>query len=223
MNYRVITTEGNRFSGDLAYVVTFLTTDPLYVLDLTDTMNPIIRGELEVPGYFSYLHPVSPTLLLGIGQNVCLGIFGINDGQALPAEDFPLVQGAKVSLFDVSDLSAPKEIRSLATEGDSYRIAIPFERWLTTSYVQEGGGIVYECNQENFLGLFDISNITQGGSTELNYNGRVDAIETEEPFNHAFTWDERAILHDGDDVYYIHGMQVRKSLWQSPEQVVGSF
>ena len=195
-----------RFFGDLAYVVTFLTTDPLYVLDMTDSMNPLIRGELEVPGYSSYLHPVSATLLLGIGQNVGLGIFEINDGQALPAEDFPLMQGAKVSLFDVSDLSAPKEIRSLvfegaytpveynyhaftslATEGDSYRIAIPFERWLTTSYVQEDKGIVYEWSQENFLGLFDISNITQGDSSaELNYNGRVDAIDTEEPFQSCF-------------------------------------
>jgi len=231
-----------RFFGDLAYVVTFLTTDPLYVLDITDSMNPLIRGELEVPGYSSYLHPVSATLLLGIGQNVGLGIFEINDGQTLLAEDFPLMEGAKVSLFDVSDLSAPKEIRSLvfegaytpveynyhaftslATEGDSYRIAIPFERWLTTSYVQEDKGIVYEWSQENFLGLFDISNITQGeSSTELSYKGRVDAIDTEEPFNHASAWDDRAILHD-DDVYYIHGVQVWKSLWHSPEQVTGPF
>lgn len=231
-----------RFFGDLAYVVTFLTTDPLYVLDLSDTMNPVIRGELEVPGYSSYLHPISPTLLLGIGQNVGSGILEINNGQALPAEDFPLVDGAKVSLFDVSDLSAPKEIRSLvfadaytpveynyhaftslATEGDSYRIAIPFERWLTTSNVQEGGGIVYEWNQENFLGLFDISNITQGDSSaELNYIGNLDALDTEQTFNHASSWDDRAILHD-DDIYYIHGMQVWKSLWHSPGQVMGPF
>ena len=231
-----------RFFGDLAYVVTFLTTDPLYVIDLSDPMNPVIQGQLEVPGYSSYLHPVSPTLLLGIGQNVGLGIFEVNNGQALPAEDFPLIQGAKVSLFDVSDLSAPKEIRSLvfegaytpveynyhaftslATEDDSYRIALPFDRWLTTSYVQEGGGIVYEWSQENFLGLFDISNITQGNSSaELNYIGNVNAIDTEGPFNHASAWDDRAILHY-DDVYYIHGMQVWKSLWHSPEQVMGPF
>jgi uncharacterized secreted protein with C-terminal beta-propeller domain len=231
-----------RFFADLAYVVTFLTTDPLYVLDLSDSMNPVIRGELEVPGYSSYLHPVSPTLLLGIGQNVGLDILEINNGQALPVEDFPLIQGAKVSLFDISDLSAPKEIRSLVFEGaytpveynyhaftflptkdDSYHIAIPFERWLTTSYIQEEKGIVYEWSQENFLGLFDISNITQGDSSaEINYIGNVDAIDTEGPFNHASSWNDRAILHD-DDVYYIHGVQVWKSLWYYPEQVMGPF
>jgi len=231
-----------RFFGDLAYVVTFLTTDPLYVLDISDPLNPIIQGELEVPGYSSYLHPVSPTLLLGIGQNVGLGLLEMNSDQALPAEDSPFTEGAKVTLFDVSDLSTPKEIRSLVfenaytpveynyhaftaitAEDGSFRIAIPFERWLTTSFVQEGGGIVYQWNQENFLGLFDISNIAQAeSSAELNYIGRVDAIETEKPFNHASAWDDRAILHY-DDVYYIHGVQVWQSLWHSPEQVTGPF
>ena len=231
-----------RFFDELAYVVTFLTTDPLYVLDLSDALNPLIRGELEVPGYSSYLHPVSENLLIGIGQNVGLGILEINNGQALPVDDFPLVDGAKVSLFDVSDLSAPKEIRSLvfenaytpveynyhaftslAVEDGTYRIVIPFERWLTTSYVQEERGIVYEWNQENFLGLFDISNMAQDdNNTELNYIGRVDAIESKDPISHASSWDDRAILHN-DDVYYIHGAQVWKSLWQSPEQVVGPF
>ena len=231
-----------RFFGDLAYVVTFLNTDPLYVLDLTDPINPFIQGELEVPGYSSYLHPVSPTLLLGIGQNVGFGILEMNSGEALPAEDFPLTQGAKVSLFDVSDLSAPREIQSLIfedaytpveynyhaftalkTENGSYRIAIPFERWLTTSYVQEEHGIVYKWHQENFLGLFDINNVIQQDSnTDLHYIGRVDAIDTEEPIHHASSRDDRAILHD-DDVYFIHGVQVWKSLWQNPEQVMGPF
>ena len=82
---------------------------------------------------------------------------------------------------------------------------------------------MYEWSQENFLGLFDISNITQGNSSaELNYIGNVNAIDTEGPFNHASAWDDRAILHY-DDVYYIHGMQVWKSLWHSPEQVMGPF
>jgi len=231
-----------RFFDELAYVVTFLTTDPLYVLDLSDAQNPVIRGELEVPGYSSYLHPISENLLIGIGQNVGLGILEINNGQALPVEDFPLVDGAKVTLFDVSDLSAPREIRSLVfadaytpveynyhaftsltAEDGTYRIAIPFERWLTSSYAQEEKGIVYEWSQENFLGLFDISNITKGENiAELNYIGRVDAIDTEEPIHHASSWDDRAILHD-DDIYYIHGMQIWKSLWHSPEQVMGPF
>ena len=38
---------GVRFIGDLAYVVTFLQTDPLYVIDLSDPTRPRLAGELR--------------------------------------------------------------------------------------------------------------------------------------------------------------------------------
>ena len=45
-------------------------TTGIYVIDLSDNLNPMIFGELEFPDYSSYLHPISDSLLLGIGQNV---------------------------------------------------------------------------------------------------------------------------------------------------------
>jgi Beta propeller domain len=72
-----------RFAGDVGYVVTFRQVDPLYVIDLSDPEHPRVRGELEIPGYSAYLHPVGAGRLLGVG-------------------------GGDVSLFDVSDPSAPK-------------------------------------------------------------------------------------------------------------------
>ena len=45
-----------RFMGDKGYVVTYKTVDPLYVLDLSDGKNPVVSGELKVPGFSSYLH-----------------------------------------------------------------------------------------------------------------------------------------------------------------------
>ncbi|MCG8321290.1 MAG: beta-propeller domain-containing protein, partial [Cytophagales bacterium] len=58
-----------RFMGDVGYVVTFRQIDPLYVLDLTDPANPVLEGELKIPGYSAYLHPVGDGLLLGVGQD----------------------------------------------------------------------------------------------------------------------------------------------------------
>ncbi len=78
-----------RFLSDLGYVVTFKETDPFYVLDLSDPNQPIQTGELKIPGYSSYLHPISDKLVLGIGK-----------------ED----SNVKVSLFDVSDPAKPNEI-----------------------------------------------------------------------------------------------------------------
>ena len=80
-----------RYFGDIAAVVTFRQTDPLYLLDLSG--RPRVLGELKVPGFSTYLHPVGDDLLLGLGEDADA------DGR---------VTGTQVSLFDVSDLSAPR-------------------------------------------------------------------------------------------------------------------
>ncbi|HVF32276.1 MAG TPA: beta-propeller domain-containing protein, partial [Acidimicrobiales bacterium] len=84
-----------RFLGDRGYVVTFRQTDPLYVLDLADPSAPRVTGELKIPGYSAYLHPVGEHRLLGVGQD---------------ATDQGRTQGTQVSLFDVSDPAAPKRL-----------------------------------------------------------------------------------------------------------------
>jgi len=77
-----------RFIGDVGYVVTFRQTDPFYVLDLSDPRNPEMTGELKIPGYSSYLHPIDADTVVGIGK----------EGSRV-----------KVSLFDVSDPTNPRE------------------------------------------------------------------------------------------------------------------
>lgn len=78
-----------RFIEDKGYVVTFEQVDPLYVIDFNAAGGPTLVGELEIPGYSSYLHPISDDLLLGIG-----------------GQDW----NVKVSLFDVSDPANPEEV-----------------------------------------------------------------------------------------------------------------
>ena len=56
-----------RWFGDTATVVTFRQTDPLYVVDLSDPAKPTVTGELKVPGYSAYLHPIGDDVLLGVG------------------------------------------------------------------------------------------------------------------------------------------------------------
>ena len=81
-----------RLIGDSGYVVTFRQVDPLYVLDLSDPTAPRAVGELKVPGYSAYLHPVGPGLLLGVGREV--------SADGVPG-------GVQASLFDVSDPASP--------------------------------------------------------------------------------------------------------------------
>ena len=87
-----------RFTGDTAYAVTFFQTDPLFVIDLSDVKNPKIVGELKIPGFSSYLHPVGNNLVLGVGDG---GDEKGTDGSA------------EIKLFDVSDAKNPKCVDSL--------------------------------------------------------------------------------------------------------------
>jgi len=77
-----------RYFGDTAYVVTFRQTDPLYTVDLSDPAAPKVTGELKITGYSAYLHPAGDGRLIGVGQE---------------ADETGGVQGAQVSLFDVSN------------------------------------------------------------------------------------------------------------------------
>lgn len=77
-----------RFIEDKGYIVTFRQIDPFYVLDLSDPANPKQTGEMKIPGYSSYLHPIAKDKILGVGQ----------EGS-----------GVKVSLFDVNDPANPTE------------------------------------------------------------------------------------------------------------------
>jgi uncharacterized secreted protein with C-terminal beta-propeller domain len=87
-----------RFIEDRGYVVTFRQVDPLFVVDLSKPTEPRLRGELEIPGYSAYLHPVGDDRLLGIGQEATA------QGR---------LAGAQASLFDVSDPAKPKRVSQL--------------------------------------------------------------------------------------------------------------
>ncbi|MET1058442.1 MAG: beta-propeller domain-containing protein [Nocardioides sp.] len=88
-----------RWFDDLAFVVTFRQTDPLYAVDLSDPAAPRVRGELKIPGFSEYLHPIGDDLLLGMGTAADL------DGTT---------RGGQAAVFDVSDLSSPERV---ATHG----------------------------------------------------------------------------------------------------------
>jgi len=89
-----------RFMGDKCYLVTFKKIDPLFVIDLSEPTNPTALGKLKIPGYSDYLHPYDENHIIGIGKETVEAEEG----------DFAWYQGVKISLFDVSNVSNPKQI-----------------------------------------------------------------------------------------------------------------
>ncbi len=98
-----------RFIADRAYLVTFRTLDPLFVIDLSDPAGPKVLGKLKIPGYSQYLHPFDETHLIGFGKDA-IPTKDANGAIDENAAAFPL--GLKLSLFDVSDVANPKEMAS---------------------------------------------------------------------------------------------------------------
>jgi len=92
-----------RFMGDRCYLVTYRQVDPFFVIDLQNPYDPKVLGKLKIPGYSSYLHPYDENHTIGIGKD---------EGKM------------KISLFDVSNVSAPKEARKYTIDKWSDSLAL---------------------------------------------------------------------------------------------------
>lgn len=92
-----------RFMGDKGYMVTFKNIDPFFVLDLKDPLNPKVLGQLKIPGYSDYLHPMDENHIIGVGK------------EAVESTDknFAWYQGLKLAVFDVSDVENPIELHKV--------------------------------------------------------------------------------------------------------------
>lgn len=86
-----------RFDGDTAYIVTFLNTDPLYRIDLSDPKKPEIKSETKINGYSAYLVSFGDGKLLGIGVN---------------ADENGITDGMKITMFSKGDNGSSEEISS---------------------------------------------------------------------------------------------------------------
>jgi uncharacterized secreted protein with C-terminal beta-propeller domain len=84
-----------RWFDALAVVVTFRQMDPLYTIDLTDPTRPRRLGELKIPGFSAYLHPIGDDRLLGLGSDAT------PTGQNL---------GAQAAVFDIGNATDARQL-----------------------------------------------------------------------------------------------------------------
>jgi len=101
-----------RYVGDRLYLVTFEIIDPFFVIDLSQPENIRILGELKIEGFSRYLHPYDEHTIIGFGRD---------------ANSRGVQQGLKISLFDVSDVSQPREIASWTGDERSASSAAEYE------------------------------------------------------------------------------------------------
>ena len=85
-----------RLDGDRLYAVTFLQVDPLFVIDLSNPAEPVVQGQLKIPGFSTYIEPLGDRLLC-VGrenQQVAIKLFDVADA-ANPAVVSELLLGSE--------------------------------------------------------------------------------------------------------------------------------
>jgi len=134
-----------RFLGDLAYIVTFRQVDPLFAIDLSDPANPQVLGELKIPGFSDYMHPLGDKHLLTIGRDI--------------DEETQRDNGTALQIFDVSEPRSPR-LAHKALVGEGYSEANHNHKAFNF-YVDKGllafPFVSYEGNFSSTLELWDVS------------------------------------------------------------------
>ncbi|MCL1835500.1 MAG: beta-propeller domain-containing protein [Oscillospiraceae bacterium] len=205
-----------RFMGDRGYVVTFRETDPLFVFDLSDPADPKITGELKVPGFSTYLHPVSENTILGIGRDV-YDIY-TRDRYGVETVVGTRQGGIKLSLFDVSDMGKPKEIDTLILGDEGYAEALYNHKAAMYKASEELVAFcanLYDFRGDSFSGAFVIS-YAENKLTEL---GRIESGRVERMYEKQWVASDERVMSDDPEVeeyvedYYAYGYYAERLVY----------
>lgn len=215
----------SRIIGNRAYIVTFRVIDPVYVIDLSDATSPRILGELEIPGYSAYLHPVSDDLLLGIGKD------------AIVEDDRAWVQGLSLRLFDLSDPTRPVSVSQVKIGLRGTESALLYDPHALAYLPDFEPGIhrlaipvsVHGADQQrdpdapantwfswSFTGLH-LFEIDARDNPSLTTSG---VVNSEDLFD-CWYGNDRAFIN-GSAVHYIHDGRVVSADWQQPHLTQGT-
>jgi hypothetical protein len=101
-----------RYIGDKAYVVTWHVTDPLFVVDLANPYALKVLGQLQIPGFSEYMHPLDDTHLLTIGRET--------DDTGHQHTNGGFWYGLAIQIFDVTNPMQPKLQHKFVYDGGEY-------------------------------------------------------------------------------------------------------
>lgn len=187
-----------RFLGDRAFLVTFRQIDPLFTIDLADPNAPKVVGELKIPGFSSYLHPLTADRIIGFGRD------------ADPVTGRP---GAlQLSLFDVSDFANPVRL-SVVDISD-------VEGWANSE--AEWNHHAFTLLQPEGLVALPLS---QSSGIEVEYSMEIFEID-DQGIDHAASVEHDSPVQRawriGDHLFTLSQDQIKLSLVADPEDVLAT-
>jgi len=119
-----------RFAYPRVYLVTFLQVDPLWVVDLSDPASPKVSGELEVPGWSTYIYPRGNQLIaVGVETNrTTVSLFDVAD----PSQPALLSRVPLGSQYSYSE--ANQDEKAFTVLEDAGLILLPVQGYTTNGY-----------------------------------------------------------------------------------------
>lgn len=224
-----------RFVDERAFLVTFLQTDPLYVIDLATPADPRIAGALEIDGYSDYLHPIGEDYLLGIGKGAIPA-----PGGAEGAERGAFAQGVKLTLFDVSNPATPREVQSIeigrrgtqatalqdhhgitvqsANADRPTRVAFGIDVADVPPDVGVEGPATWYGWSRTGLHAFEIATGVNAGIAA--HGDMIVERRSEAQSWGPLRYNDRSVIV-GDAVYYVHGEHVYAASWNGLNNITG--
>jgi len=173
-----------RWFDGLALLVTYRQVDPLYAIDLTDVARPKLIAELKIPGFSSYLHPLGPKRLVGIGEGP------VGGGH----------WGAQAALFNVADLKNVRRMDVQHYAGGTEALAGADPRSFT--FIQDSRTVltVIQDYRRSRVGYLSVLHIVDGElrnrMVQVEYGDDVDQVRAV-PMP-----DGRVVLVTGEDVEF---------------------
>ncbi|MGN1480919.1 beta-propeller domain-containing protein [Porcipelethomonas sp.] len=175
------------FNENMAYVVTYMQTDPLFAIDLSNPENPVILDEFKINGYSTYMQKWSDSLLLGFGVN---------------ADENGFETGIKLTMFDNSDPENLNAVSTAEINGSGYDNYVSSEAvWERKALLIDNGiniiGVPvteYSETAKNYYIFYSFEN------NQLVFKGKIYSYDSGQDFN-------RAVII-GDYVYMLSGTQI---------------
>ena len=107
--------------------------DPLYIIDLTDPAKPLIRGQLEIPGYSTFIE-CQGDRLLSVGRdnnNVAASLFDVSDPDS-PSLLSRVYPGSQNGCYSWSE--SETEHRAVTWLRDQQKFFVPYQSWTGSGY-----------------------------------------------------------------------------------------
>lgn len=195
-----------RFDGDRGWMVTFRRTDPVFSFDLSDPTNPVVTGELKIPGFSDYLQMIDDDHLLAIGRNAT------DEGRALELQ---------VSLFNIADPENPALLHRYSFDPSHWGYSEASNNHLAFNYLPEDEilAIPFHTSGQFQLVMLNIDPI-EGISLAGDIGGN-ESPEIPSEIGKS-TLPIRRSVQIGDRLYAISDNQIQVIHLNSPDEIEAS-